>query len=153
MSSLVKIGPVVLEKTQTCVWLNFVQNLTMIREKTIFSILSMYCCHFIIISSWNGLALHVNKLNSLHPRMFCAKFTSYCPSGSWEEEFFISLIFFANTLLCHFWKKSWPLIWAKLKILLSKDALCPVWKVNIHWDGGWTPGDQGSSLEFSAQMS
>ena len=33
-----------------------------------------------------GRALHLNKLNTYHPRMFCAKFGWNWPSGSWEED-------------------------------------------------------------------
>ena len=69
VQSLVEIGPVVL-------------------EKNIFWILSMYFCYFIIISPWKKVLpfLRMN-LNSLPPRMLCAKFGWNWPSGSGEEYF------------------------------------------------------------------
>ena len=55
MSSLVEIGPVVLEKK---IFLNFLNVFSLFR-------------HYLPLE--NGGALHLNKLESLHQRMLCAK--------------------------------------------------------------------------------
>ena len=47
----------------------------------------MYFRFFVIISPWkSGGALHLNKFESLHPRMLCAKFGWNSPIGSGEED-------------------------------------------------------------------
>ena len=60
---LVEIGPVFLEE--------FV------------IIFSLFCDYFTL---GKGVALHLNKLKSLHPRMLCAKFGWNRRSGSGEED-------------------------------------------------------------------
>ena len=53
----------------------------------IFCISSMYFCYFVIISPWKKeLPFIWTNLNSLHPKMFCAKFDWNWPSGSEEED-------------------------------------------------------------------
>ena len=52
-----------------------------------FKILSMYFCHFAIISPWKGAWPFIwTNLNLLYPRMFCVKFGWNWPSGSGEED-------------------------------------------------------------------
>ena len=78
----------------------------------------MYCCYFFGIGK--GLALHVNKRNSLHQRILCAKLCWYWPSGSWEEFLiFLYVIYLPleRVLAFHF---------RKLESPFSKDALCQV---------------------------
>ena len=54
-----------------------------------FKNLSMYFRYFVIISPLeNDRALHLKKkLNSLHPKMICAKFGWNLPSDSGVEDF------------------------------------------------------------------
>mgnify|MGYP003691611305 CR=1 FL=1 len=52
-----------------------------------FLILSMFFHCFVIISPWKRVGLFTwTNLNSLHPRMLCAKFNWNWPSGSGEED-------------------------------------------------------------------
>ena len=57
-------------------------------EEDFFLISSMYFRYFVIISPWKraGPFIWTNNLNSLHPRMLCAKFGWYWPSGFGEDE-------------------------------------------------------------------
>ena len=49
----------------------------------------MYFHYFVIISPWIGAAPFIwTNLNTLHPRMHCAKFGWNWPCGSKEEDFF-----------------------------------------------------------------
>ena len=60
-----------------------------------FLISSMYFHYFVIISPWKRAGPFIwTNLNPLHPRMLCAKFGWNWPSGSWEEDFLISSMFF-----------------------------------------------------------
>ena len=47
----------------------------------------MYFRYFLIVSPWKRMWSFIwTNLNSHHPRMLCAKFGWYWPSGSWEED-------------------------------------------------------------------
>ena len=92
MSSLVEIGSVVLEKT-----------LFKFRQR--FSLFHNY------FSLEKERALHMNKMESLHPRMHCGKFGWKWPSGSGED-------FFANLSLSPLGKGQDPaFIWTNLNLL------------------------------------
>ena len=68
MQSLVEIGPAVL-------------------EKIFFFISSVLFCYFVIIYPWKRAGPFIwTNLNSIHPRMFCAKFGWNWPSGSGEKD-------------------------------------------------------------------
>ena len=55
----------------------------------------MYFRHFVIISPWKRAGLFIwTNLNPLHPRMLCAKFGWNWPSGSGEEDFKMSSMYF-----------------------------------------------------------
>ena len=71
------------------------------------------------------VALHLNKLEPLHPRMICAKFGSNWPSGSGEE----------NLLFCFYLplEKGVALHLNKLESPPSKDALGQVWLKLAQW--------------------
>ena len=86
-----------------------------------------YICNYLPLEK-SG-ALHLNKLESLFPRMLCAKFGWNWPSGSREEDFLISSMFFYAILyICNYLplEKSGALYLNKLEFPLPKDALCQV---------------------------
>ena len=117
------------------------------------------------------------NLNSLHPRMLCAKFGWNWLSGSGEEDFLISSMYFHYFVIISPWKRAEPSIWTNLNPLHPR-MLCA--KFGWNWPSGsgeedenvkslqtdrqtdrWTDrrtdrrttGDQKSSLELSAQVS
>ena len=53
-----------------------------------------------------GWALHLNNLNSPHPRMLCAKFGKNWPSGSGEGDFKIWLMYFRYFIIIYPWKRA-----------------------------------------------
>ena len=67
-----------------------------------------------------------NKLESLSPKMLCAKFGLNWPSGSGEEDFLISSIYFFLFGNCFPMEKGGVLTF-KLESPSPKDALCQVW--------------------------
>ena len=76
----------------------------------------MYFRYFVIISPWKRAGPFIwTNLNPLHPRMLCAKFGWNWPSGSGEEDFSISSIYFRHFLFP--WKRAGPFIWIKLNPL------------------------------------
>ena len=61
--------------TQDCLLASVVQIGTVVLEKKIFLILSIYFRFFVIIYPWKRATPFIwTNLNPLHPRMFCAKF-------------------------------------------------------------------------------
>ena len=64
-----------------------------------------------------GGALLLNKLDSYHPRMLCAKFGWNWISGSGEEDFLISSVYFHNFIIISPWKRAGPFIWTNLNPL------------------------------------
>ena len=57
------------------------------------------------------------NLNPLHPRMLCAKFGWNLPSGSVEEDFYISTMYFCFFIIISPWKRAWPFICINLNPL------------------------------------
>ena len=55
-----------------------------------------------------GMALHLFKLESIHPRMLCAKFGRNWPSGSGEEDFLILSMYFRFFVIISPWKRAGP---------------------------------------------
>ena len=111
--SLVEIGPVVLEKTL---------------------ILSMYFRYFVIISPWKRAGPFIwTNLNPLHPRMLCAKFGWNWPSGSGEEDFLISSMYFSLFRYYLPLEKGRALHLNKLESPSPKNALCLVWLKLAQW--------------------
>ena len=87
-------------------------------------ILSIY---FVIISPWKSMGPFLwTKLNSLHPRMLCAKFGSNWPSGSGEKDFlkFYQYIF-TLLLVSPLGKRTWSFIWI-IKIPITQGCLYQV---------------------------
>ena len=72
-----------------------------------------------------GRAILLNSLNPLHPRTYFAKFGWNWPSGSGEEDFGISSIYFCLLKLSPL-EKGLVLHLDKLKFPSPKDALCQV---------------------------
>ena len=104
-SSLVEIGPVVLQKKN-------------------FLISSMYFRYFELSPLGKGRALHLNKLNPLHTRMLCAKFVWNMASGSEEEDFLISSMYFRYFIMMSSWKRAGPFIW-KTWIPFTQECFVP----------------------------
>ena len=69
----------------------------------------------------------------LHSRMLCAKFGWKWPSGTGEEAFWISSIFFRYFLIISPWKYGEALNLNKLESSSPKDALCQVWLKLAQW--------------------
>ena len=131
----------------------------------------MYFHYFVIISLWKwaGPFIWIN-VNPLHPRMLCAKFGWNWLSGSTEEDFLISSMYFGY--FCNYLplERAGPFIWTNLTPLHPR-MLCA--KFGWNWPSGsgeedvnvkslqtdgWTDrrrtkGDQKISLELSAQVS
>ena len=63
------------------------------------------------------------KLNSLHPRMLCAKFGWNWSSDCGEKYFFISSMYVRYFVIISPWKRAGPLIWIKLNLLHTR-LLC-----------------------------
>ena len=82
------------------VWINFTKGwfvLSIIEigwlvlERKIFKLVNLH--YFIIISPWKRAWPFIcTNLNPLHPKILCAKFGWNWPSGSGEEDYFISSI-------------------------------------------------------------
>ena len=71
------------------IFVKFGWNLPCVQEKKIFiGKICQWICPYFVIFPWkrNGPFIW-NNLNSLHPRMDCAKFGWNWPSGSGEEDF------------------------------------------------------------------
>ena len=83
--------------------------------------LSTYFRNFAIISSWKkeGPFIWIN-LNSLHPKMICAKFGWNWSIGSGEEDFENSSIYFRYFVIISLWKRAEPFIWINLNPLHSR---------------------------------
>ena len=91
------------------------------RKKTIINFMRIY---------WSFIW---TNLNPLHPRMLCAKFGWNWPSGSEEEDFLISSMYFL--LFCNYLtlEKGRALHLNKLESPSAKDALCQVWLKLVQW--------------------
>ena len=99
-----------------------------------FLILSMYFLYFVIISPWKRAGPFIwTNLNPLHPRMLCAKFGWNWPSGSVEEDFLISSMFFRYFVIISPWKRAGPFIWTNLNPLYPR-MLCA--KFGWNWLSG-----------------
>ena len=65
------------------VWLNLIQRFLRRRFLKFVNVILLFHCY---LPLERGVALHLNKLESLHPGMLCAKFCWNWPFGSGEEE-------------------------------------------------------------------
>ena len=113
----------------------------------------MYFCNFVIISSWKRAEPFIlTNLNPTYPRILCANFGWNSPSGSGEDDFLNSSIYFHNNLPL---EKCRTLHLNKLEFASPKDDLCQVWlkmwKVyhnNDDGDGQRTKFDRKSHLSL-----
>ena len=83
-----------------------------------------------------GWAIYLDNLISPHPLMLCAKFGWNWLSGSGEEDFLISSMFFSTiSYICNYppLEKGGALHLNKLKSPSPKDALCQVWLNLTQW--------------------
>ena len=62
-------------------------------------------------------ALYLNKIESPHPRMLCAKFGWNWFNGSGEKDFLISSIYFCYFKIFPPWKRAGPFFWTNLNPL------------------------------------
>ena len=72
------------------------------------------------------------NLNLLRSRMLCAKFGWNWPSGSWEEEFKISSMYFCYLVIILLGKGQGPLF-EKIESPSPKDGLYQVWLKLAQW--------------------
>ena len=130
----------------------------------------MYFHYFVIISPWKraGSFIWTNS-NPLHLRMLCAKFGWNWLSGSGEEDFWMSSMYFHYFIIISPWRRVGPFIWTNFNPL-HPGILCA--KFGWNWPSGSgeedenvkslqtdgrtdrrrTTSDQKSSLELSASL-
>ena len=78
------------------------------------------------------VALYSKKnLKYLHPRMLCTKFGWNWLSGSWEEDFYVSSMYFRYFVIILPWKEVWS--FNKLEIPSPNDAFCEVLLKLAQW--------------------
>ena len=94
-----------LHPTMLCV--KFGWNWPSVSGEEDFLISSVYFRYFVIFSPWKRVEPFIwTNLNSLHPRMLWAKFCWNWLSGSGEEEFQISSMFFVYFIIISPWKRA-----------------------------------------------
>ena len=109
--------------TQGCFVPSLVEIGSVVLEKKIFNISSMYFHYFVIISSWKRAWPFIWKnLNPLQARMLCSKFGWNWPSGSTEENQ-ISSMYFHYFVIISPWKRAGPFIWTNMNPLYPR-MLC-----------------------------
>ena len=94
----------------------------------------MYFHYFVIISPRKRVGSFIwTNLNPLHPRMLCAKFGWNWLSGSVEEDFWISSMYFRYFIINPPWRRVGPFIWKNLNPLHPR-MLCA--KFGWNWPSG-----------------
>ena len=84
------------------------------------------------LSLWEFYCFFIwTNINPFHPSMLCAKFGWNWPSGSGEEDFLISSMYFHYFVIIPPWKRgpSFKQTW----IPSAKDVLCQVWLKLAQW--------------------
>lgn len=104
----------------------------------------------------NGVALHLNKLESFSPKDALCKVWLFLD----KKIFRLSQYIFCYLVIISPWKRAWPFIWIfnpfHPRMLFAKFEIGPVVlekKMKIWKDYRRTKGDQKRSLELSAQAS
>ena len=116
---------------------------SVVLEKRNFSILSMYFRYFLIISPWKRAEPFIwINLNSLHPRMLCAKFGWNWLSGSGEEDFLISSMNFHYFVIISPLKRAGPFIWTNLNPLHPR-MLC----AKFGWNWPSSSGEEDENVK------
>ena len=110
-----------------------------------FLISSMYFRYFVIISPWKraGPFIWIN-LNLLHPKMLRAKTGWNWPSGSREEDFLISSMYFRCFLIISPWKRAESPTFEHTWIPFIPSMLC----AKFGWN--WTSGSCEEDFWISA---
>ena len=103
--------------------------------------------YFAIISPWKRIWPFIcTNLNPLqHARMLCAKFGRNWPSGSGEEDFLNSSMYFLYFVIVSPWGKTWPFIWSNLNPLHPR-ILCA--KFGWNWPSGSEEEENVKSLQW-----
>ena len=111
----------------------------------------MYFHYFVIISPGKRVGPFIwTNLNPLHPRMLCAKFGWNWLSGSGDEDFLISSMYFHYFVIISPWKRVGPFIWTNLNSLHPR-MLCA--KFGWNWPSGSGEEDENvKSLHTYTQM-
>ena len=110
--------------TQGCFVPSLVEIGSVVLEKKISLISTMYFHYFVIISPWKRAGPFIwTNLYPLHPRMLCAKFGWNWLSGSGEEDFWISSMYFRYFVIISPWRRVGPFIWTNMN-LLHPGILC-----------------------------
>ena len=93
----------------------------------------MFFCKFVIISHWKRAEPFIwTNLNSLQPKMICAKLSWYWPTGSGEDFLNLSM-YFRNFVIISPWKR------ARTFILSNLNPLHPrIIHAKFGWN--WTSG-------------
>ena len=132
--------------TQGCFVPSLVEIGSVILEKKLFLILSMYFRYFVIISPWERVGPFI--WTNLIP------FNQWCIVPSLVEidpvDLLISSMYFRYFVMISPWKMVGPFIWTNLNPLHPR-MLCA--KFGWNWSGQRTNFDQKSLLEPSAQVS
>ena len=76
------------------------------------------------------MVLHLNKFESLHPRMLCGTFGLICSSGTWEENFKFCKCIFCYFVIFSPWKRAGLFIWTNLNPLHPR-MLCAKFGWNL----------------------
>ena len=76
------------------------------------------------------------NLNLVHARMHCAKFGWHSPSGSIEEDFEISSMYFLYFVIISPWKRAESFIWTNLNTL-HPTMLCAKFGWKLLWRKRW----------------
>ena len=101
--------------TQEWIVTSLVEIGTVVLEKTIFNFRQCIFRFFVIISPWKRVwPFNWTILNPHHPRMLYTKFEWYRPSGSGDEFFKISSMYFRYFVIISPWRRAWPFIWKNL---------------------------------------
>ena len=81
------------------------------------------------------VAFHLNKLNSLHPRILCAikVWLKNWPICSGEEVFWISSMYFRYFVIISPRRSAWPFVWRNLNSFYQR-MLCA--KFSWNWPSG-----------------
>ena len=88
------------------------------------------------------------NLNPPHPRMLCAKFGWKWLSGSGEEDFLISSMYFCYFVIISLWKRAGPFIWTNLNPLHPR-MLCV--KFGWNWPSGFGEDENAKILQQPQQ--
>ena len=102
-----------------------------------------------LLSLWELNGSSLNKLNPIHLRMLCAKFGWNWLSGSAEEHFLISSMYFRYFWIISPWKRAGPFICTNLNPLCSRMYFA---KFGWNWpSGSWEQVENRKSLQTNGQ--